>query len=47
MTIAVIHHLDQPFLGNAAAPLGEVVEHFGTLPDLDAVDGIVSFGGAQ
>jgi GMP synthase (glutamine-hydrolysing) len=45
--IAVIHHLDQPFLGNAAAPLGEVVEYFDTLPDLDAVDGIVSFGGAQ
>ena len=33
--IAVIHHLQQPFLGNAAAPLGEVEEHFGTLPDLD------------
>jgi GMP synthase (glutamine-hydrolysing) len=45
--IAVIHHLQQPFLGNAAAPLGEVEEHFGTLPDLDAVDAIVSFGGEQ
>ena len=45
--IAVIHHLQQPFLGNAAAPLGEVEEHFGTLPDLGAVDAIVSFGGEQ
>jgi SAM-dependent methyltransferase len=47
MMIAAIHHLQQPFLGNAAEPLGEVEEHFGTLPDLDAVDGIVSFGGEQ
>ena len=45
--IAVIHHLQQPFLGNAAAPLGPVEEHFGTLPDLDAIDAIVSFGGEQ
>jgi GMP synthase (glutamine-hydrolysing) len=45
--IAVIHHLEQPFLGNAAEPLGPVHEHFGTLPDLDEVEGIVSFGGAQ
>jgi GMP synthase (glutamine-hydrolysing) len=44
--IAVIHHLQQPFLGNAAAPLGPVREHFGgTLPDLGEVDAIVSFGG--
>jgi GMP synthase (glutamine-hydrolysing) len=43
--IAVIHHLQQPFLGNAAGPLGPVQEHFGTLPDLDEVDAIVSFGG--
>jgi GMP synthase (glutamine-hydrolysing) len=45
--IAVIHHLQQPFLGNAAGPLGPVEEHFGTLPDLDAVDAIVSLGGEQ
>ena len=45
--VAVIHHLQQPFLGNAAAPLGAVREHFGTLPDLDEVDAIVSFGGEQ
>lgn len=45
--IAVIHHLAQPFLGHAAAPLGPVQEHFGTLPDLDAVDAIVSLGGEQ
>jgi GMP synthase (glutamine-hydrolysing) len=44
--IAVIHHLSQPFLGHAAAPLGPVEEHFGTLPSLD-VDGIVSLGGEQ
>ena len=43
--IAVIHHLQQPFLGHAAAPLGAVEEHFGTLPELDGLDGIVSFGG--
>ncbi len=45
--IAVIHHLKQPFLGHAADPLGRVIEHFGTLPSLDQVDGIVSFGGEQ
>jgi GMP synthase-like glutamine amidotransferase len=45
--IAVIHHLQQPFLGNAAEPLGAVEEHFGTLPDVDAVDAIVSLGGEQ
>ena len=45
--IAVIHHLQQPFLGNAAAPLAAVREHFGTLPDLDEVDAIVSFGGEK
>ena len=34
--IAVIHHLQQPFLGNAAEPLGEVEEHFGArCPTLD------------
>ena len=45
--IAVIHHLQQPFLGHAAAPLGPVEEYFGgELPSLD-VDGIVSFGGEQ
>ena len=46
--IAVIHHLQQPFLGNAAAPLGAVEEYFrGALPDLDGLDGLVSFGGEQ
>src|SRR4051812_15065043 len=45
--IAVIHHLRQPFLGHAAAPLGRVQEYFGTLPALDDVDAIVSFGGEQ
>jgi GMP synthase (glutamine-hydrolysing) len=46
--IAVMHHLQQPFLGHAAAPLGPVEEHFGgALPDLDGLAGIVSFGGEQ
>lgn len=46
--IAVIHHLQQPFLGNAAAPLGPVEEHFrGELPQLDGLDAIVAFGGEQ
>src|SRR4051794_20535383 len=45
--IAVIHHLQQPFLGYAAAPLGPVIEHFGSLPSLDDVDAIVSLGGEQ
>jgi GMP synthase (glutamine-hydrolysing) len=46
--IAVIHHLQQPFLGNAAGPLGPVTEFSGgALPDLDAVDAIVSFGGEK
>jgi GMP synthase (glutamine-hydrolysing) len=46
--IAVIHHLQQPFLGNAAQPLGAVEEHFrGELPDLTGLDGLVSFGGEQ
>jgi GMP synthase (glutamine-hydrolysing) len=44
--IAVIHHLQQPFLGHAADPLGDVEEYFGgALPDLGEVDAIVSFGG--
>ena len=49
MRIAVIHHLERPFLGHAGPPLGAVSEHFrGTpLPDLDGVDAIVSFGGEQ
>src|SRR4051794_16611828 len=45
--IAVIHHLAQPFVGNAAQPLGPVRELFDSLPDLDEVDGIVSFGGEK
>jgi GMP synthase (glutamine-hydrolysing) len=45
--VAVIHHLREPFLGHAADALRgvELVEHFGTLPSLDEVDGIVSLGG--
>jgi GMP synthase (glutamine-hydrolysing) len=51
--IAVLHHLEQPFLGHAAV-LGEVADleerslnHGDPLPDLEAVDGIVSLGGEQ
>ena len=54
-TVACLHHLDQPFLGFAEAPLRaaglDVVERHvasGTpLPALDEVDGIVAFGGDQ
>ncbi len=47
--VAVIHHLAQPFLGNAGPALSgvELEEHFGTLPSLDEIDGIVSFGGEE
>jgi GMP synthase (glutamine-hydrolysing) len=47
--VAVIHHLSQPFLGHAERPLRDVelIEHSGTLPALDDVDGIVSFGGIE
>jgi hypothetical protein len=46
--IAVIHHLRQPFLGDAAAPLDEVTEYFGgALPELDTTGAIVSFGGEK
>jgi GMP synthase (glutamine-hydrolysing) len=54
-TVACLHHLDQPFLGHAEAPLRAagltIAEHDlargDALPDLDAVDGLISFGGAQ
>src|SRR5918997_437531 len=53
-TVACLHHLDQPFLGHAEAPLraaGLAIEEHdvarGALPDLDRVDGIIAFGGAQ
>ena len=47
--VAVIHHLSQPFLGHAEPPLRDVelVEHTGTPPALDDIDGIVSFGGIE
>jgi GMP synthase (glutamine-hydrolysing) len=47
--VAVIHHLAQPFLGHAGPALRDVelVEHFGTLPALGDIDGIVSFGGIE
>lgn len=53
--IAVLHHLERPFLGHAEAPLrssgAELDERDlpggDPLPALDEVDGIVSFGGDQ
>jgi GMP synthase (glutamine-hydrolysing) len=53
--LACLHHLGQPFLGTAERPLREagleLVEYDmlagAELPDLDAVDGILSFGGDQ
>jgi GMP synthase (glutamine-hydrolysing) len=51
--LACLHHLESPFLGAAEAPLAAArLTHHDRLagdplPDLDAVDGLVSFGGAQ
>jgi GMP synthase (glutamine-hydrolysing) len=53
--VAVLHHLERPFTGHAGAALraGGValderdVRRGDPLPDLDAVDGIVSLGGEQ
>ena len=54
-TVACLHHLNQPFLGHAEAPLraaGLTIEEYDVarsdaLPDLDEIDGLISFGGAQ
>ena len=53
--LACIHHLEQPFLAHAEAPLrraGVTVEEWflprgDALPALEDVDGIISFGGSQ
>jgi GMP synthase-like glutamine amidotransferase len=53
--IAVLHHLDEPFLGYADAPLRAAgvelderdLKGGDPLPDLAEVDGIISFGGDQ
>jgi len=53
--IAVLHHLERPFLGHAGAVLGAAgvvlderdVRGGDALPDLSEVDGIVSLGGEQ
>ena len=53
--VACLHHLDQPFLGLAEAPLRAAgvelderdVAGGDALPSLEEVDGIVSFGGTQ
>ena len=55
MTLAVLHHLDEPFLGLAERPLRDAgvtlderhLVHGDSLPDLAEVDGILSFGGSQ
>jgi GMP synthase (glutamine-hydrolysing) len=54
-TLACVHHLEQPFLGLAEAPLrraGVTIDerHLArgdALPTLDEVAGIISFGGGQ
>ena len=54
-TLACVHHLEQPFLGNAEAPLRRAgvaldernLTRGDPLPALDEVDGILSFGGGQ
>jgi GMP synthase (glutamine-hydrolysing) len=54
-TLACVHHLEQPFLGHAEAPLRRaavtVEERYlprgDALPALADVDGIISFGGGQ
>lgn len=54
-TVACVHHLEQPFLGHAEAPLRRagltIDERHPTradpLPELGAFDGIISFGGGQ
>jgi GMP synthase (glutamine-hydrolysing) len=54
-TLVCVHHLEQPFLGLAEAPLrraGVTIDerHLArgdALPAPDEVDGIISFGGAQ
>jgi len=51
--LACLHHLESPFLGAAAAPLAAArLDHHDLLagdplPELDAIDGLISFGGAQ
>jgi GMP synthase-like glutamine amidotransferase len=51
--LACLHHLESPFLGAAAAPLATArLDHRDRLqgdplPDLNEIDGLISFGGAQ
>lgn len=53
--VAVLHHLGPPFTGHAGAVLRAAgvdlderdVARGDALPDLDAVDGVISFGGLQ
>ncbi len=54
-TLAVLHHLEHPFLGPAEAPLREAgvrlderrLRHGDALPALEEVDGLLSLGGEQ
>jgi GMP synthase (glutamine-hydrolysing) len=54
-TVVCVHHLDRPDLGGAEAPLRaagleldeRMVADHAALPDLGAVDGILTFGGTQ
>ena len=54
-TVAVLHHLERPFTGHAGVVLtaagmrlDERLVHAGEpLPDLDAIDGVLSLGGDQ
>ncbi len=53
--LACVHHLEQPFLGHAAPALGATdleilvtdTRRGDPLPPVDAIDGILSFGGEQ
>ena len=55
MIVACLHHLDQPFLGHAEAPLREAgleldercIPDGEPLPAVGEVDAVISFGGAQ
>jgi GMP synthase-like glutamine amidotransferase len=55
LRLAVLHHLDEPFLGLAEGPLRDAgltlderdLQHGDPLPSLGDVDGILSLGGAQ
>jgi GMP synthase (glutamine-hydrolysing) len=55
VTLAVLHHLDEPFMGLAERPLRDAglilderdLKQGDALPSLEDVDGILTFGGSQ